>query len=216
MIMGNHDYADPRLQVIAKEGIPAREGLVLRHKESGSELLVIHGHQVDFKHDPGLTLSRLGVRHFWRTLQTRGVWCNPNWTEMAQGRSWLGRAIARGMLNRDKNVEARLTSWLRPDGPALLCGHTHVARLAAPAEPAYFNTGCCIAPGQITGIELQEGQLSLVKWTGETGTQRELLAGPRPLIETPTTRRQPNDGHRNPPYIPDSVGQIPIPAAPST
>jgi UDP-2,3-diacylglucosamine pyrophosphatase LpxH len=189
LIMGNHDYAHPRLRAIAKEGIPAREGLVLQYDGTGHDLLVLHGHQVDFERDPGLTFSRLGVRHFWRSLQTRGYWRNPNWAELAGGRSWLGRAIARGMLNRNKNVEARLTSWLtRPSTNGsrrgILCGHTHVARLAAPGEPAYFNTGCCIVPGQITGLELQAGQLSLVKWSGEKGIDRELLAGPRPLIES--------------------------------
>jgi UDP-2,3-diacylglucosamine pyrophosphatase LpxH len=186
LIMGNHDYAHPRLRLIAKEGIPAHEGLVLQVNGTGQDLLVIHGHQVDFARDPGLTFSRLGVRHFWRGLQTRGIWCNPSWTELAQGRSRLGRVIARGMLNRNDSVEARLTSWLihpstNGHGRALLCGHTHVPRLAASGEPAYFNTGCCIVPGQITGLELQEGQLSLVKWTGEQDLERELLAGPRPL-----------------------------------
>jgi hypothetical protein len=40
--------------------------------------------------------------------------------------------------------------------------------------------------GQITGIELQAGQLSLLKWTGESGLDRELLAGPRFLSEIQT------------------------------
>jgi len=56
-----------------------------------------------------------------------------------------------------------------------------VARFTAPGEPAYFNTGCCIIPGRITGIELQDGQLSLVKWTCEGRLERTRLAGPRAL-----------------------------------
>jgi predicted phosphodiesterase len=183
LIMGNHDYAHPRLRVIAKEGLPAREGLVLRHAGSGRELLVVHGHQADFEYDPGLTISRLGVRYFWRGLQSRGYWRNPNWTEMIQGPSALGRTIARGMLKRNRVVESRLFGWVQPDGPALLTGHTHVARFPAPGEPAYLNTGCCIVPGQITGLELQEGQLSLVRWTGERSVEREVLAGPRPIAD---------------------------------
>jgi hypothetical protein len=100
------------------------------------------------------------------------------------------------MLRRNEAVEARLNSWLirppaaRPDGagrrtnghgPALLCGHIHVPHLSAPGEPTYLNTGCCIVPGQITGLELQDGQLSLLKWTNGKGLKGELLAGPRPL-----------------------------------
>lgn len=189
LIMGNHDYANPRLRPIAKDGIPARTGLVLRHVPSGQEILVVHGHQADFEHDPGLAFSRLGVRYFWRSLQQQGYWRNPNWTEMAHGRSGLGRLIARSMLKRNQVVEARLQSWLlRPqaDGgnrPALLCGHTHVARFAAPGELPYLNTGCCIVPGQITGIELEAGQISLVKWTDKDGLERTLLGGPRPVHE---------------------------------
>jgi hypothetical protein len=139
----------------------------------------VHGHQADFEHEPGLVISRLGVRHFWRGLQSRGYWRNPDWTEMLRGPSWLGRTIARSMLNRNRLVEARLLDWVRPDGPALLTGHTHVARFAALGAPAYYNTGCCIVPGQITGLELDRGQLSLVRWTGESNVEREVPAGPR-------------------------------------
>ena len=85
------------------------------------------------------------------------------------------------MLRRNRIVEARLLSWNA--GPALLTGHTHEARFAQPGSPPYFNTGCCIVPGQITGIELQAGQLSLIEWTGESDLERRLLAGPRSLSE---------------------------------
>jgi UDP-2,3-diacylglucosamine pyrophosphatase LpxH len=181
LIMGNHDHATPRLRVIVKEGMPASKGLVLQHRESGQEILVTHGHQADFEKEPGLLFSRLGVRYFWRFLQKRGYWRNPNWGEIAQGPSRLGRAIARGMVSRNERVEARLKSWLRPDGPALLCGHTHVARFAAPGQAAYFNTGCCIVPGQLTGLELDEGGLSPVRWTENGSITREQLAPTRPL-----------------------------------
>jgi UDP-2,3-diacylglucosamine pyrophosphatase LpxH len=195
LILGNHDQARLfRMGPVLKEGIPLTEGLVVRQRETGHEILVVHGHQADFERDPGLFFSRLGVRHFWRRLQQRGYWRNPNWKKMAEERSWLGRALARGMLRRNEAVEARLNSWLarpraaHPDGqpanghgPALLCGHIHVPHLSAPGEPTYLNTGCCIVPGQITGLELEDGQLSLLKWTDGDGLRGELLAGPRPL-----------------------------------
>jgi UDP-2,3-diacylglucosamine pyrophosphatase LpxH len=181
LIMGNHDYAGLSQRTIAKDGIPTHKALVLQHRETGLEMLVAHGHQVDFEHDPGFVFSRLGVRYFWRGLQQLGYWRNPDWTEMAQGRSWLGRIIARSMLKRNRIVEARLVSWNADT--ALVTGHTHEARFAEPGSPAYFNTGCCFIPGQITGIELQAGQLSLIRWTGESVLNRELLAGPRSLNE---------------------------------
>lgn len=42
--------------------------------------------------------------------------------------------------------------------------------------PAYFNTGCCAFPdGDITGLELSEGQIRLVRWP-ERAPEREVLA----------------------------------------
>lgn len=38
-------------------------------------------------------------------------------------------------------------------------------------RPSYFNTGCCrFKDGDITGIELDEGQIRLIKWDGKEGT----------------------------------------------
>jgi len=38
-------------------------------------------------------------------------------------------------------------------------------------KPCYFNTGCCsFHDGSITGVEIAEGNIRLVRWTGESGT----------------------------------------------
>lgn len=44
-------------------------------------------------------------------------------------------------------------------------------------KPSYFNTGCCcFSDGDITGIEIAEGQIRLVKWKEEgTVSKREVL-----------------------------------------
>lgn len=46
------------------------------------------------------------------------------------------------------------------------------------SRPCYFNTGCCcFADGDVTGIELAEGQIRLVRWGMERGALgRRLLA----------------------------------------
>ena len=45
------------------------------------------------------------------------------------------------------------------------------------ARPSYFNSGCCcFDDGDITGIELADGHIRLVKWhTVENGSQRQVL-----------------------------------------
>lgn len=41
-------------------------------------------------------------------------------------------------------------------------------------QPTYFNTGCCcFSDGDITGIEIADGCIRLIKWSGENG--REVL-----------------------------------------
>ena len=42
------------------------------------------------------------------------------------------------------------------------------------AVPSYFNTGCCcFFDGDITGIEIADGEIRLIKW--EEGTGRKVL-----------------------------------------
>ncbi len=42
--------------------------------------------------------------------------------------------------------------------------------------PCYFNTGCCkFEDGDITGIELEDGQLRLVKWQSRPAPDRHIL-----------------------------------------
>ena len=44
-------------------------------------------------------------------------------------------------------------------------------------KPSYFNTGCCcFSNGDITGIEIADGYIRLIKWSVVGGkTVRELL-----------------------------------------
>ncbi len=49
-------------------------------------------------------------------------------------------------------------------------------------RPSYFNTGCCcFKDGDITGIEIEDGVLRLIKWDGDT-LRRDVLEE-RPLSE---------------------------------
>jgi hypothetical protein len=49
--------------------------------------------------------------------------------------------------------------------------------LATDRREPYFNTGCCVNPGYLTGIEIQNGCISLVKWfvDGAQRYERSLL-----------------------------------------
>jgi predicted phosphodiesterase len=55
--------------------------------------------------------------------------------------------------------------------------YSHVSEDYLHMKPTYFNSGCCCNnDGDITGIEIEEGCLRLVKWASKTGTPtREVL-----------------------------------------
>jgi hypothetical protein len=56
--------------------------------------------------------------------------------------------------------------WIRAQDPA---APPHKAQLLA-TKPCYFNTGCCsYRDGDITGIEICDGQIRLIRWPDKTG-----------------------------------------------
>jgi hypothetical protein len=51
-------------------------------------------------------------------------------------------------------------------------------------EPCYFNTGCCsFGDGDVTGIEICEGEIRLVRWPDRDGRPRPLVLQRMALAE---------------------------------
>ena len=50
--------------------VEAVEAVVLKHRESGQEILVVHGHQGDLPNDQAWQFSRLSLRYFWTVSYT--------------------------------------------------------------------------------------------------------------------------------------------------
>lgn len=189
MIYGNHDivkkdepynrknlccYYDARLkkQVPLFKNITVYEGLILRHAETGKDIFLVHGHQVDCFNSRMWKLARFLVHNFWRPLEAFGV-NNP--TSAAKNNK------------RANKVEDRLTAWAQNQNRMLIAGHTHRPVFPEPGSPLYFNDGSCVHPRCISAIEIAEGDITLVKWcvgTTQSGTlyvKREVLAGPEKL-----------------------------------
>jgi len=188
-IFGNHDmvkkdtifaknslyrYYDGRKKknISLFKDMKAHEGLVLRHKITGDKIFLIHGHQVDCLNDRLWKLARFLVRYLWRPLNTFGV-NDPTRT-------------AKNYKKKD-TAEKRLTEWVIREKHMLIAGHTHRPAFPKVGDPPYFNDGSCVHPRCITGIEIAEGNITLVKWnvkTKDDGTLfigREVLEGPRSL-----------------------------------
>lgn len=159
------------------ENIQIHEGLVLRYTGNDSqfnnkEILLVHGHQVDELNSRFWKLSRFLVRYLWKPLELFGV-NNP--TSPAQNHE------------KKENVGKKLTEWVIETNHILVAGHNHRPMYAEKGEPLYFNDGSCVHPVFITGIEIDRGEISLVKWgvkvkeDGLLYVGKDIVSGPKKL-----------------------------------
>ena len=154
------------------ENIKLHEGLVLRHKVTDQRILLIHGHQASFLDYEMWRISRFLVRYLWRPLESLGV-NDPTSTAKNS--------------NKKDAVEKKLIEWVTRENHMLIAGHTHRPMFPEVGEPLYFNDGSSVHPRCITGIEIADGKITLVKWnlkTKDDGTMfigRDVVAGPRAL-----------------------------------
>jgi len=174
LIVGNHDIQGSQRNRVEKDGMIAHEGLILRYSRTGQRIFVVHGHQADFKSDRFYVASRFVARYIWRRVQLLTLGSRP---------SRAGDSRNRGKIRQ------RITEWMQANRQIVICGHTHRPMCAAYGEPPYFNTGSCLYSGYITGLEIQNGEIVLVKWSirpearqGEAlRIERELMSPPRKL-----------------------------------
>jgi len=153
-------------------GIQVTEGLILQHKKTQKKIFLIHGHQVDLLNCSLWKLGRFLVRYLWAPLENIGI-RNPFSIYYSD--------------KKKTKVENRLIQWVKDHNQMLIAGHTHRTAFARPTEPPYFNDGCCVHLRFITGLEIADGAISLVKWSLKTrkdGTvyvDKDVIAGPENL-----------------------------------
>lgn len=128
-------------------GVRFYPGIILRDGENKQDIYLTHGHQADLLNSTFWRLSRFLVRYIWRPLEALGI---PDPTSAAKNNT------------RKKQSEKRLSQWAALRGLYLVTGHTHHPMIKA---SGYFNTGSCIHPSGITGIEIRGRCLTLVKWS---------------------------------------------------
>ncbi|MBN2392212.1 MAG: metallophosphoesterase family protein [Anaerolineae bacterium] len=170
LLFGNHDIIGNRRQPVNKGGLIAHEGLILQQRHNGQQIFVTHGHQADAKADLFYQISRMAVRNVWRRLQLMHL---------------APVSCRDGEEKTPRSYEQFLTRWAADRQRILVCGHTHRPASAVYGEAPYFNTGYCLAPGILTGLEIQHGEIGLVRWRATphstTPFQREILSAPRRL-----------------------------------
>ena len=62
--------------------------------------------------------------------------------------------------------------------------YTHISEDYLKLIPTYFNSGCCcFSDGVITGLEIADGSLRLIKWGYQDGKSARTLLEETPLAE---------------------------------
>lgn len=184
---GNHDIlwknkidSERLLKKYFAMPLPVYEGILLK-TVMGSETLTVfctHGHQGDKLSDNN-SLSTWMVAHIWAPIQ-RYLQINVNTPSKDNSlRNKHNKLMYEWSSNR-KNL-------------LLVTGHTHKPVFASgkyseklshkiedsngnTIKPSYFNTGCCcFNDGDITGIEIADGHIRLIKWHTDNGQSQRML-----------------------------------------
>jgi predicted phosphodiesterase len=189
-IFGNHDLdweinplAASELRKLYKGELVALEGVILQGELNNKRINIFctHGHQGDAQSDGNL-FSKFFVSNIWAPLQAY-LRINPNTPAYSQSL----KTAHNGMMYEWSSQQRDLL---------LITGHTHqpvfeslthferiqrsddaTAKAFQDVKPCYFNTGCCcFDDGDITGMEVADGEIRLIKWTAKQGTiQRVVL-----------------------------------------
>ena len=85
--------------------------------------------------------------------------------------------LYRQLLFAEKNHDQERIDALHKEIEIRKFEYTHVSPDYLTLKPTYFNSGCCcFSDGDITGIELEQNCIRLIKWHGKDGgTERVVL-----------------------------------------
>jgi UDP-2,3-diacylglucosamine pyrophosphatase LpxH len=154
------------------KGLKPIEALVLKHIETGQEILTLHGHQGDGANDLLWRINMFSFMFFWRFMHAFGV-KNPV--------SPINNTF------KIHKIEKRFCKWIKKNKKMIICGHTHRLRYPDENDLPYFNTGSCVYPTSITAIEIENGNISLAWWRVVANSEgllqitREIMVGPNPI-----------------------------------
>ena len=188
MIYGNHDITKKFNYVLEKyfykyynriteqeevllDGLKIDESLVLNYEDH--DIFLIHGHQVDFLNSTLWRFSRFLVRYFWRIFEHIGI---KDFTSASKNHQVT------------KRTEKKLKKWSIKKNKILIAGHTHRPIFPKKGQSLYFNDGSCVHPNGITCIEIEKGNITLVKWEYQVNIdklisiERKVLDGNEPII----------------------------------
>lgn len=142
--------------------------IILQDSMGKKDVYLTHGHQADPLNSTFWRLARFLVRYVWKPLEGIGI---PDPTSAAKNNK------------KKKQSEQLLSDWAKQNNHILITGHTHHP-MAGRVDSPYLNTGSCIHPSGITGIEIENRCMTLVKWSVNTRPDLSLCASREVLGET--------------------------------
>ena len=184
---GNHDIlwknntdSERLLKKYFALPLPVYEGILLKTVVGNDTLTIFctHGHQGDKMSDNN-SLSTWIVAHIWAPIQ-RYLQINVNTPSKDNSLRNKHNKLMHEWSSNRKNL-------------LLVTGHTHKPVFASgnyseklshkiegnsggKIKPSYFNTGCCCYnDGDITGIEIADGYIRLIKWHAENSLSKRIV-----------------------------------------
>lgn len=181
------------------------------------EIFIVHGHQGLFFADQFGWLSRLFVRYIWRPIQRifnikkntpatdwrlrhRHDIAMYNWAASVERLILVAGHTHHPIFpipERTKRLakEFDAIQELSMDAEEVAVAEADLKFAQAQEKPSYFNTGCCcFSDGRITGIEIAEGEIRLVRWPDDIGRPRPQIlnaADLRKVLQEVKPRAQP-------------------------
>jgi predicted phosphodiesterase len=180
-VFGNHDLiwknkfdADRLLKQYFRLPLPIYEALILKTKIGKQELNIFctHGHQGDTLSDNNNITSWL-VAHIWAPVQ-RYLKINvnsPSKDDLLRNKH--NRLMYEWSYTRNTHQPVFASGKYSNHPNGNFYNNETLHKLA----PTYFNTGCCcFNDGDITGIEISQQNISLIKWTtGLNGLSKKVV-----------------------------------------
>lgn len=193
MIYGNHDEVKKRASFSKKlckrrdgnggesclcklyNNLDIYEGLIIRYKSDNKDnknldFFVTHGNQLDCINYNLSFITKYVVRYIWGFLEANFGFRN-------------NTSPAKSNTKRDK-VDRKIEEWVKENNQPIITGHTHGSKFPSPSKTPYFNDGCCVMPYSISAIEIENGEIALIKWSvkvmkdGVLVVKREVIGGP--------------------------------------
>lgn len=187
LIIGNHDSPRGLFDPLEKDGIPVYQGLRLTYSPTGQKLFAVHGHQADPSGDKKWGFHRWQSRYVMKYLLRGGIdkfhhfaEPKPDLPEPVRLRRlpvWFGDWA----MTKAYELESAIQLWLAKEQQIVISGHTHMINFPRKDELPHINTGHCITPGYLTGLEIDQGIMSMVKWTERDGRFERSVLRQRPL-----------------------------------